>query len=319
MKAFSLTELIFVIIIMGILSFIGLEFIPNETLNSDVQMLKSEILRKKSDAIGYEYYGKDDYVWIIVHSGSRNFGHKIAQEYMKLAAVANTDEKRYEKEFEEKNKWREYNPEKWKETKKEFVYRRVRARLNTKIEDHFGFKLNSELGKQYIKDMNLALKYSEENRKRMLNNAVKAIKEILNTDIEIKFEINTTHNHAEILSDGFVIHRKGATHADSGVYGIIPGDMKNGSFIVRGKGYEPSLNSSSHGAGRVLSRKEAKEQINFDDFLKEMKEAGVECNITESTVDESPSAYKNIFEVMKQQENMVNVTDRIIPLINVKG
>jgi len=64
MKAFSLTELIFVIVIMGILSFIGLEFIPNETLNSDVQMLKSEILRKKSDAIGYENYGKDDYVCI---------------------------------------------------------------------------------------------------------------------------------------------------------------------------------------------------------------------------------------------------------------
>lgn len=128
--------------------------------------------------------------------------------------------------------------------------------------------------------------------------------------------INRNHNHAEIINE-FVIHRKGATHANKDMLGVIPGNMKDGSFIVKGKGNSESLNSSSHGAGRVLSRSQAFKTLDFDEFNEEMKD--VVTNHSIDTLDESPKAYKNIFEVMKLQEDLVEVIDYVRPILNIKG
>jgi len=119
------------------------------------------------------------------------------------------------------------------------------------------------------------------------------------------------------MKNGFVIHRKGATHADKGMYGVIPGNMKDGSFIVIGKGCEASMNSSSHGAGRVLSRRKAKDTLDLNTFHKSME--GIITNHTDGTLDEAPLAYKNIFEVMELQEDLVEVVERVTPLLNIKG
>ncbi len=186
-------------------------------------------------------------------------------------------------------------------------------------EENNGFNINSKIGMQYIKDMDFCLEFALLNRKTMLKRIEKAFCKALEYGCKFKMDtlINRHHNHAEIVTDG-VIHRKGATHANNGMLGVIPGNMKDGSFITQGLGNPDSLNSSSHGAGRVLSRKKAKELLNYSDFKEEM--AGITC-ITEGTIEEAPKAYKDIFEVIRLQEeqNLIKVIHHLKPVINVKG
>ncbi len=98
--------------------------------------------------------------------------------------------------------------------------------------------------------------------------------------------------------------------------GVIPGNMRDGSFIVRGKGNQESLESSSHGAGRVMSRTQAKKNFTIEEFEESMR--GVVGTIDINTIDESPFAYKNIFEVMELQRELVDVIEHIKPIINIK-
>jgi tRNA-splicing ligase RtcB len=128
--------------------------------------------------------------------------------------------------------------------------------------------------------------------------------------------INRNHNHAE-EKDGLWIHRKGATHAELGMLGVIPGNMQDGSFIVQGKGNPESLCSSSHGAGRIKSRKQAKKDISMADFEKQME--GITARVNESVLDEAPGAYKNIHEVMALQKDLVDILHHVKPIINIKG
>jgi tRNA-splicing ligase RtcB len=128
--------------------------------------------------------------------------------------------------------------------------------------------------------------------------------------------INRNHNHA-VQKDGLWIHRKGATHAEEGMMGVIPGNMRDGAFIVRGKGNPNSLWSSSHGAGRVMGRKQAEREVNLDQFRESM--VGITAKVEQGTIDESPFAYKDIFSVMDMQKDLVEVEHHIRPIINVKG
>jgi len=183
--------------------------------------------------------------------------------------------------------------------------------------DHF-------LAKAYIEDMNFMLQYALDNRKQI-------IKLILNT---LRFEdweinkyllniINENHNHAEYFGAGRVIHRKGATPAEKGQLGVIPGSMKTGVYITVGLGNEEYLHSASHGAGRKMSRKKAKELIKnnpekLEIIKKEMK--GIIAKSDASVYDEFDFAYKPIEEVIKKQDGIVvNVIDHISSLINIKG
>lgn len=274
--------------------------------------------------------GDEGNLWIVIHSGSRGFGHKIATHYMKEAAIYNTDEERYKTEFSTKNTdwlkaiFKETNEAKqaklklkYEEAQKEFVYRRVRARLDTNMEGYFSLPLDSEAGKNYLKDMNCALDFALANRQAMITVIIDSIANQLEVKPIIQTFINRNHNHAEVKSNNKVIHRKGATQADRGMYGVIPGNMKDGSFIVKGMGNKDSMCSSSHGAGRVLSRRKAKETLSVDTFNTLM--TGITTNHTDKTVDESPEAYKNIFEVMEAQKDLVQIMDRVVPILNIKG
>lgn len=219
--------------------------------------------------------GRDGKAWIIVHSGSRGFGHGLATEYMKLASPT-----------------------------------------GKATEGNFGFVADSENGRAYINDMNVALEYALANRKHMVSAVQRVIADILDKEVSTRWFINRNHNHAE-LRDGMWIHRKGATHAENGMMGVIPGNMRDGSFIVEGNGSEDALWSSSHGAGRVLGRKKAKETLDVAEFESVM--VGITAKVGESTLDESPMAYKDIFEVMNNQKDLVTVIDHVVPIINVKG
>lgn len=219
---------------------------------------------------------EQDFVWIIVHSGSRGIGHAVATHYMRLASGG--------------------------EKAKEGV---------------FGLSTESQEGKDYITDLNFCLEFALENRKQIIRRVGESIAHVGLTQQALDgLFINRNHNHAE-LKDGLWIHRKGATHAEKGMTGVIPGNMRDGSFIVVGKGNEDSLCSSSHGAGRVLGRKEAARVLDMGKFAESM--LGVTAKVDKDTLDESAFAYKDIFEVMRLQKELVDVVAHVKPIINIKG
>lgn len=255
-------------------------------------------------------------IWIVIHSGSRGLGYKIADYYMSLATQDSVNIEKLEEEFIfGKEIFKNVNPDAYKKAFKIFVEKQWNNATKNK-EGHFGFKLDSELAKAYIEDMNYCLDFALENRRTMIDTIINGIEAQLNKKVNELLFINRNHNHAEI-KESFVIHRKGATHAENGMFGVIPANMKDGSFIVKGKGNNESMCSSSHGAGRVLSRKKAKESLNINEFYETMK--NIITNHTYDTLDESPKAYKNIFEVMELQKDLVEVIDRSIPILNIKG
>lgn len=183
-------------------------------------------------------------------------------------------------------------------------------------EGHFGFDVKSREGVDYITDMNFCLAFALENRKQIMQKVLGAIQKFAIGTCEAANLINRNHNHAE-LKDGLWIHRKGATHAEVDMWGVIPGNMRDGSFIVQGKGNPDALWSSSHGAGRVMGRKVAQRTLSLSDFENEM--TNVTAKVDAETLDESPEAYKDIFEVMRLQSELVTVKHHVRPIINIKG
>jgi len=256
--------------------------------------------------------GKDSNVWIVIHSGSRGFGKKVAEHYMYEAVLESIDREAFEKEFEEANaSFKTHNPGRFESAKQTYVTKKVQATSKASLETHASFNIHSPKGKAYLLDMECALAFALANRQAM----VRRIVDLMGNPKELLF-INRNHNHAE-LKEGYVIHRKGATHAEVDMLGVIPGNMRDGSFIVKGKGNEEALYSSSHGAGRILSRSKALSSLNVGDFYEDMK--GITTNHTPETLDESPRAYKDIFEVMALQKELVDVIDHVKPFLNIKG
>jgi len=177
---------------------------------------------------------------------------------------------------------------------------------------------NGDLGQAYLKDLNFGLQYALENRRLMM----KGVLEILGfapfiIDHCLRTMINENHNHAIVRDDG-ILHRKGATPAEKGTLGVIPGTMKSGVYITEGLGNEEYLSSASHGAGRVMSRTKAKKSIPLEKHLAAMK--GIIAKVDKSTLDESHFAYKDLNVVVQQQDGIViDIVDYVKPLINVKG
>lgn len=178
--------------------------------------------------------------------------------------------------------------------------------------------LDSDLGRAYAEDMDWALDYALENRKSMMIAALDA----LGFDDPLEFMVgrlvNENHNHATILEDGTVLHRKGATPADVGQMGIIPANQRDGVFITHGLGNKDYLSSASHGAGRAMSRGQARRSISLEAFREQMM--GIACRTDEGVLDEAPDAYKDIKGVLAAQEGLlVDVIDHFSPIIVLKG
>lgn len=183
-------------------------------------------------------------------------------------------------------------------------------------EGHFGLAVDSRDGKNYMRDLNFCLQFALQNRFEIIKRVVAQIQNHCPGDADWQQLINRNHNHAE-EKDGLWVHRKGATHAEKGMAGVIPGNMRDGSLIVAGKGNPDALWSSSHGAGRALGRKQAKRQITLKSFSDSMY--GIVARVNPGTLDEAPAAYKNLERVMALQQDLVTVQHRIKPLINIKG
>jgi tRNA-splicing ligase RtcB len=180
-------------------------------------------------------------------------------------------------------------------------------------------EISSDLGRAYQRDMEFALQFALANRKYMMDIVLEILgfnEKERNLYLQQRM-INENHNHAEVTADG-VLHRKGATPAEKGQLGVIPGNMRDGVYITRGLGNEEYLQSASHGAGRVMSRKKAKSSLQLHDFEYTMK--GIIAKVSRHTLDEAPFSYKDIGTVLNYQEGIVvEVINRVKPLINVKG
>ena len=148
----------------------------------------------------------------------------------------------------------------------------------------YAFDVDSKEGIDYIKDLNVCLEFALYNRKLMIENIVECIQKFVDGEASDMF-INRTHNHAESEDGIHWIHRKGATHALKDMYGVIPGNMLDGCFIVKGKGNEASLYSSSHGAGRLMSRKKASQSFILEEVQEQMVD--IAGTVYESTLDEA--------------------------------
>jgi len=219
--------------------------------------------------------GKD--VWLVIHSGSRGIGHRIATYYMQEAAkIAGKSE----------------------------------------IEETNALSADSDLGKEYIAAQNICLEYALLNRMEMASKIVETISKVLGKKIKYSLWTNKNHNHV-ILERGLFVHRKGATPANKGERGVIPGNMRDGSVLVEGKGNKDFLYSSSHGAGRLMSRRDAVQNISLEQFKYSMSD--IVATVSEATLNEAPQAYKSLSLVMQAQKKSVKIVKEIKPIINWKG
>jgi tRNA-splicing ligase RtcB len=154
----------------------------------------------------------------------------------------------------------------------------------------------------------------------MLDSVIRVMRKHMKPFQFVEEAINCHHNYAshEIhFGEKVWVTRKGAVKAGKGDLGIIPGSMGTGSFIVRGLGNADSFCSCSHGAGRVMSRGEAKRKITLEDHEKATE--GIECRKDKAILDESPAAYKDISKVMEAQDDLVEIVAQLRQVVNVKG
>ncbi len=173
----------------------------------------------------------------------------------------------------------------------------------------------------YIEAVGWAQKFARMNREVMMQNLVAAVRTVIKKPFQAHVEaVNCHHNYVQRerhFGKDVLVTRKGAVSARAGELGIIPGSMGARSFIVRGKGNEDSFHSCSHGAGRTMSRTEAKRRYSVEDQVRAT--AGVECRKDAAVIDEIPMAYKDIDAVMRAQDDLVEVVHTLKQVVCVKG
>lgn len=230
--------------------------------------------------------GSDGYIWIMIHSGSRNVGFTVANHYDDVAKQLNT------------------------------------AAGVDVSQDLAYIPESSDQFELYWNEMNYCLEFALANRKLMMERAKSAFRQVL-PEVEFADFINKPHNFAAVeehFGETVIVHRKGATRARKGEWGMIPGSQGTRSFLVKGKGEAQSFESCAHGAGRIMSRAKARKTLDLKAEIKALKELGVLHAIRHRTdLDEAPGSYKDIDEVMRNQVNLVNVQIELQPLAVIKG
>ena len=225
-------------------------------------------------------------VWFMLHSGSRGVGNRIGSHFIELAR----------KEME---RWMIQLPD------RDLAYLPEGS-------VHFG---------QYMEAVEWAQEFARVNREVMMARVIGAVSGVLGVAFETHVEaVNCHHNYVSRehhYGKDVLVTRKGAVRARLGEMGIIPGSMGARSFIVRGLGNDESFHSCSHGAGRVMSRTEAKKRVSLEEHV--AATAGVECRKDEGVIDETPAAYKNIDAVMEAQKDLVEIVHTLRQVVCVKG
>jgi tRNA-splicing ligase RtcB len=173
----------------------------------------------------------------------------------------------------------------------------------------------------YVEAVGWAQKFARMNREVMMQNLIAAVRTVIKKPFETHVEaVNCHHNYVQKehhFGKDVLVTRKGAVSAREGELGIIPGSMGAKSYIVRGKGNPESFHSCSHGAGRTMSRTEAKRRYSVEDQVRATE--GVECRKDAAVIDEIPMAYKDIDAVMQAQSDLVEVVHTLKQIVCVKG
>ena len=230
--------------------------------------------------------GSDGYIWIMIHSGSRNIGFTVANHYNDVA-------------------------------------KKMNARSGEDISQDLAYIPEaSKYFELYWNEMNYCLEFALANRKLMMERVKAAFSDVL-PEVEFADFINKPHNFAaleEHFGATVIVHRKGATRARKGEWGMIPGSQGTRSFLVKGKGEPQSFQSCSHGAGRVMSRTQARKTLDLKEVVRSLDERGILHAIRRrSDLDEAPESYKDIDEVMQNQTDLVEVQIELRPLAVIKG
>ena len=181
---------------------------------------------------------------------------------------------------------------------------------------------DSDEGRAYLNDVAWAREYARQNRLSMLRMASELLRTLWSVDIDERSLIESDHNHVlqEIhFGEQLWVHRKGAQSAALGESGVIPGSMGTASYHVVGRGCAESMNSASHGAGRALSRSDARSSVSVKALRRQMGSVFFDGNKAAAIRDEAPSAYKDIRRVMKAQRELVKIVRMVKPLISYKG
>lgn len=227
-----------------------------------------------------------DRVWFMLHSGSRGVGNAIGTHFIELA-------------------------------------KRDMERFFVKLPDAdlAYFPQETEHFADYVEAVGWAQEYARLNRALMMRHVVEAIRAVAGMPFEAETEaVNCHHNYVQRerhFGRDIWVTRKGAVSAQKGELGIVPGSMGARSYIVRGKGEEQSFCSCSHGAGRLMSRAEAKRRYGVQDQIRAT--AGVECRKDAAVIDEIPLAYKDIDAVMRAQADLVEIVHTLKQVVCVKG
>ncbi len=226
-----------------------------------------------------------DDVWVMLHSGSRHIGLTVARHYNNVA---------------------EFWCEKW---------------YSDTLPNLAFLPIETEGAKNYINEMNYCVCFAFANRSKMMEEIKNGFFDIC-PDVEFGEMINIAHNYAaweNHFGKNVIVHRKGATSAKPGEIGIIPGSMGTKSYIVEGLGNPESFMSCSHGAGRKMSRTQARKTLSLEDECRMMEEKGIIHSMRKSGLDEAPSAYKDIDVVMENEKDLVKPLVELVPLAVIKG
>ncbi len=233
--------------------------------------------------------GSDGFIWIMIHSGSRNVGKKVADHYNRLASELNRKQGRG-------------IPREW-----QLAF----------------LEMNSREGELYTREMNYCVKFALANRLEMMKRIQEIVNDRFGGTVKYGDVINIAHNYADIeehFSEKVVVHRKGATKAFLNQTGIIPGSQGSRSYIVKGRGNSESFMSCSHGAGRKMGRKEAMRKLDLEQEKKKLDKMGILHSIRGvRDLDEATGAYKDINLVMKNQADLVDIEIELSPLAVIKG
>jgi len=232
--------------------------------------------------------GSDGFIWIMIHSGSRNLGHTVAQAHDKIAVKLNKN-------------WH--------------------SAVDSELKLAF-LPTNTTEAKNYVSDMITCKVYAKLNRKTMGDLVMDSLKAYF-PEVEVTASHDVTHNYVAVeehFGEYVLVHRKGAVKAESGTPVIIPGSQGTKSYFGFGKGNPESFNSCSHGAGRLMSRTQAKKNLDFAAQKEMLDSQGIVHGMTSTkALDEAPGAYKSIDVVMANQTDLVMPTVELQPLAVIKG
>ncbi len=223
----------------------------------------------------------DGGLWLLVHSGSRGLGAAVAAHHDRAASASAHD-----------------------------------------ADALAGIDVQTSGGAAYLSDVAWALEFARANRETIASRALDVLADFLPVSVDVTKRVDIHHNFVSKerwFGRDLFVHRKGAVAVPHGTLALIPGSMGTASYIVEGLGNEDAFGSCSHGAGRVMSRKEARAAIRPDAFERAMRRVVYPNNLARHLVEEAPAAYRDITEVLSVQEDLVRRRLRLEPIAVLKG